>query len=147
MASIWEELKRRNVVKVAVAYAIVAWLLIEISATLLPAFEAPDWILRVIILLIGIGFVLALFLSWAFELTPQGVVRTDDVPAAESVTKVTGQKLNYVIIAALVLALGFVVVDNYVLDDSEQEATVQETVVKQGKRICNVLPQRNLDLR
>jgi len=127
MASVWEELKRRNVVKVAIAYAIVAWLLIEISATLLPAFEAPDWILRVIILLIGIGFVLALFLSWAFELTPQGVVRTDDVPAAESVTKVTGQKLNYLIIAALVLALGFVVVDNYVFDGSEQEATVQET--------------------
>jgi len=126
MASVWEELKRRNVVKVAVAYAIVAWLLIEISATVLPAFEAPDWILRVIILLIGIGFVLALFLSWAFELTPQGVVRTDEVPASESVTQVTGQKLNYLIIAALVLALGFVVVDNYVLDGLVQEVTVEE---------------------
>ena len=133
MASMWEELKRRNVVKVAIAYAIVGWLLIEVSSVLLPAFEAPDWILRVVILLIGIGFVLALILSWAFELTPQGVVRTEDVPESDSVTKVTGQKLNTVIIAALVLALGFVVVDNYVLDDVAQEATLQESAALEPK--------------
>ena len=56
MASVWQELKRRNVVKVAVAYAIVGWLLIEASSVLLPAFDAPDWILRVVILLVGIGW-------------------------------------------------------------------------------------------
>ena len=63
--SFFGELRRRNVVKVAVAYAIVGWLLIEVSSVLLPAFEAPDWVLRVIVLLIVIGFVLALVLSWA----------------------------------------------------------------------------------
>ena len=144
MASVWEELKRRNVVKVAVAYAIVGWLLIEVSSVLLPAFDAPDWILRVVILLIGVGFVLALILSWAFELTPQGVVRADEVPASESTTKVTGQKLNYVIIAALVLALGLVVVDNYVLDDQAQEAAVQElaapVLVRPAEEAPGVLP-------
>jgi len=129
MGSVWEELQRRNVVKVGVAYAIVGWLLIEVSSVLLPAFEAPEWILRVVILLIAIGFVLALILSWAFELTPQGVARTEDVPESESITKTTGQKLNTVIIAALLLALGFVVVDNYVLDDAEPDAAVQETAV------------------
>jgi adenylate cyclase len=139
MASIWIELKRRNVVKVAIAYAIVGWLLIEISSVLLPAFEAPDWILRVIILLVGIGFVLALILSWAFELTSQGVVRTEDVPESESVTKVTGQKLNTVIIAALVLVLGLVVVDSYVLDEPEQEIVARD-VVPPAEETAGVLP-------
>lgn len=139
MASVWEELQRRNVVKVAVAYAIVGWLLIEVSSVLLPAFEAPEWILRVVILLVGIGFVLALVLSWAFELTPQGVVRSEDVPEAESVTKETGQKLNYLIIAGLVLALGFVVVDNYIVEDAEPEAVASD-VAAPVEQANDVLP-------
>jgi TolB-like protein/Tfp pilus assembly protein PilF len=106
---------------------------------LLPAFEAPDWILRVIILLVGIGFVLALILSWAFELTPQGVVRTEDVPVSESVTIATGQKLNTLIIGALVLVLGFVVVDNYVLDGPEQEVVASD-VAPPAEETTEVLP-------
>ena len=144
MASMWGELKRRNVVKVAVAYAIVGWLLIEVSSVLLPAFEAPEWVLRVVILLVGLGFVLALILSWAYELTAQGVVRTDDVPASESATQVTGQKLNYLIIGALVLVLGFVVADNYVFDGAEQDAAVLEgatpETVAPVERPTGVLP-------
>jgi len=128
MASVWEELKRRNVVKVAVAYAIVGWLLIEVSSVLLPAFEAPDWVLRVIVLFIGIGFVLSLVLSWAYELTPEGMKKTKAVSLADSVTQATGRRIDFAIIGALVLALGFVAVDNYVLVDSAPEAVVQETV-------------------
>ncbi len=79
MTSIWSELRRRNVIKVATTYAVVAWILIEISSLLLPTFEAPQWVLKVFILLIGLGFVLALFLSWAYDLTPQGVMRADGV--------------------------------------------------------------------
>lgn len=79
MTSIWSELRRRNVIKVAATYAVVAWFLIEISSLLLPTFEAPQWVLKVFILLIGLGFVLALFLSWAYDLTPQGVMRADGV--------------------------------------------------------------------
>jgi TolB-like protein/Tfp pilus assembly protein PilF len=139
MATFLDELKRRNVVKVAVAYAVVAWLLIEVSSVLLPAFEAPEWVLRVVIFLIAIGFVLALVLSWAFELTPQGVLRTEDVPESESVTQVTGQKLNYLIIAALVLALAFVVVDNYVLDDAEPEAVATDAAPA-AEEASDVLP-------
>ena len=118
MASVWGELKRRNVVKVAVAYAIVGWLLIEVSSVLLPAFEAPDWVLRVIVLLIVIGFVLALILSWAYEITPEGMKRSHEVPTPESITHVTGRKLDFAIIGALALALGFVVY-NYVLEDGD----------------------------
>jgi len=113
MASVWGELKRRNVVKVAVAYAIVGWLLIEIAATVLPLFEAPDWIAQVFAFFVILGFPLALILSWAYELTPEGMERTKSVPASESITHVTGQKLNYVIIGVLVLAVGFMFVDNY----------------------------------
>ncbi len=127
MASVWGELKRRNVVKVAVAYAIVGWLLVEVSSVLLPAFEAPDWVLRVIVLLIVIGFVLALVLSWAYEITPEGMKKSHEVEATESITHVTGRKLDFAIIGALVLALGFVVY-NSVLVDSDQEAVVQEAM-------------------
>ena len=113
MASVWGELKRRNVVKVAVAYAIVGWLLIEVSTTVLPVFEAPAWIVQVFTFFVILGFPLALILSWAYELTPDGMERTKSVSASESITSVTGQKLNYVIIGVLVLAVGFMFVDNY----------------------------------
>jgi hypothetical protein len=111
-------LRRRNVVKVAVAYAIVGWLLIEVSTTVLPLFEAPDWIAQVFAFFVILGFPLALILSWAYEMTPQGVVRADAVPVSESITKVTGQKLDFVIIGLMAVGIAFLVVDNYVLDTS-----------------------------
>lgn len=117
MASVWGELKRRNVIKVAVAYAIVGWLLVEVSSVLLPAFEAPDWVLRVVILLIGIGFALTVVVSWFYDLTSQGLERTGSPTSSASATDVAGRKLDFAIIGALVLVLGFVVVDNYVLED------------------------------
>ncbi len=124
MTSFFGELRRRNVVKVAVAYAIVGWILVEVSATVLPIFEAPDWITQVFTFFVILGFPLALILSWAYELTPQGVVRADEVPLSESITHVTGQKLNYFVTGLVVLALGFVIVDQYVLE--EREVVVEE---------------------
>ena len=79
MASVWGELKRRNVVKVAVAYAIVGWLSVEIAATVLPIFVAPDWILQVFTFFVILGFPLALILSWAYELTPEGASATVNI--------------------------------------------------------------------
>ncbi len=127
MASVWGELKRRNVVKVAVAYAIVGWLLIEVSTTVLPLFEAPDWIAQVFTFFVILGFPLALVLSWAYELTPDGMKRSHEVEASESITKVTGRKFDFAIIGALVLALGFVVY-NYVLVDSDEQETITPTI-------------------
>jgi len=115
--SFFGELKRRNVVKVAVAYAIVGWLLIEVSTTVLPLFEAPDWIAQVFAFFVILGFPLALILSWAYELTPEGLKLERDVTAGESITPVTGRKIDFAIIGALVLALGFVVFDNYVFEN------------------------------
>ena len=137
MASVWGELKRRNVVKVAVAYAIVGWLLIEVASVLLPTFQAPEWVMRVFSFFILMGFPIALILSWAYELTPEGIKTTKSVEPADSITKVTGRKLDFAIIGALVLALGFVVY-NYVLDEPPSSGVVGEI-----RRSIAVLPFDN----
>ena len=77
--SFFGELRRRNVVKVALAYAIVGWLLIEVASVLLPTFQAPEWVMRVFSFFIIAGFPVALILSWAYELTPEGVKKTADL--------------------------------------------------------------------
>src|ERR687888_1383205 len=77
----FSELKRRNVYKVAVAYAVVGWLLAQIATQIFPIFEIPNWALRLIVLAIVIGFPIALVIAWAFELTPEGLKRTEDVDA------------------------------------------------------------------
>ncbi len=105
MTSFFGELKRRNVVKVAVAYAIVGWLLIEVASTVLPTFQAPLWVLQSITLVIILGFPLALVLSWVFDLTPQGVARTESDAQSGGTTNVAGQKLNYVLVGLLAGAL------------------------------------------
>jgi TolB-like protein/tetratricopeptide (TPR) repeat protein len=127
--SLWGELKRRNVVKVAVAYAIVAWLLVQIADTLLPVFQAPDWVLPVFVLLLAMGFAVALVLSWAYELTPDGIERTNRVPLAASGTHATGRKLSYIVSGLLTLAVMFLVVENYVLPDRPEVAATKSIVV------------------
>jgi adenylate cyclase len=77
--SFFAELKRRNVYKVAVAYAVVSWLLIQAASIFFPAFDAPPWVMRVFIIVIIFGFPVALIFSWAFEITPEGIKRTEDV--------------------------------------------------------------------
>ena len=116
MASFFGELRRRSVVKVAAAYAIVGWLLIEVSSTVLPTFEAPQWVLQTITFVILLGFPLALVFSWVFDLTPQGLERTESAPVSQGVTNVAGRTLDFAIIGALVFAVGFMFVDNYVLE-------------------------------
>ncbi|PYJ72710.1 MAG: hypothetical protein DME75_03865 [Verrucomicrobia bacterium] len=71
------ELKRRNVYKVAIAYAVVAWVLIQIATQVFPFFEIPNWAVRLVVLLLIIGFPIALIIAWAFELTPEGLKRTE----------------------------------------------------------------------
>src|ERR1700716_1261091 len=77
----FSELKRRNVYKVAVAYAVVGWLVIQVSSTVLPTFHAPEWVVQTLVVLVAIGFPIALVIAWAFELTPEGLKRTEDVDA------------------------------------------------------------------
>src|SRR5206468_4464992 len=79
------ELKRRNVYKVGVAYAVVAWLLMQVASQVFPFFEIPNWIVRLVVLLLVIGFPIALILAWAFELTPEGIKRAEDVDLSKSI--------------------------------------------------------------
>src|SRR6478672_2601749 len=97
------ELKRRNVYKVAVAYAVVAWLTIQAASIFLPAFNAPQWAMQVVILILVVGFPIALVFSWAFEITPEGIKRESEIGPNESITRRTGRK-----IVALTIALGVV---------------------------------------
>ena len=100
------ELKRRNVYKVAIAYGVVAWLLMQIASQIFPFFEIPSWAVRLVVLLLIIGFPVAVILAWAFELTPEGIKREEDVNLGSSVMRKTGRKLDFFIIAVLVLVIG-----------------------------------------
>jgi TolB-like protein len=103
------ELKRRNVYKVAVAYAVIAWLLIQAASIFLPAFDAPQWAMRLIILVLVAGFPIALIFSWAFEITPEGIVRESEVQTDESIAHHTGRKIVALTIVVAVIAAGLFV--------------------------------------
>ena len=130
----FDELKRRNVYKVAVAYAVVAWLLIQIATQTFPFFQIPDWATRLVILLLIFGFPVALIITWAFELTPEGLKRTEEVPAQQSITRATGRKIDVVIIAVLAAAVALLVFDRF---RSRSES-------RSGDKSIAVLPFQNL---
>src|SRR5437763_757691 len=100
------ELKRRNVYKVAVAYAVVAWLTIQAASILLPTFEAPAWVMKVIVMLVALGFAAALIFSWAFEITPEGIKRESEIEPNNSISAHTGRKIVAITIALAVIAAG-----------------------------------------
>jgi len=102
----FSELKRRNVYKVAVAYAVVGWLVIQVSSTVLPTFHAPEWVVQTLVVLVLLGFPIALVLAWAFELTPEGIKRTEDVDHSQPTTHRTGRTLDFLIIAVLLVIIG-----------------------------------------
>jgi len=109
MSSLFNELMRRNVVRVGVAYTIVAWLLIQLAGALEPALLLPDWVDRVVTVFLLIGFPIILIFAWAFELTPDGIKRTRDVSPEESITPKTGKRLEHTTIVLLALLVLFLV--------------------------------------
>ena len=140
MTSVWGELKRRNVVRVAIAYAIAAWLLIEITATTFPILKLPDWSVTLVTVLVLIGFPLALILAWAFELTPEGIKKEKDVDRSESITHITSRKLDILIIGVLTIALAIFALDKFVWTGAK--APIKTTNPEQ--RSIAVLPFVNL---
>ncbi|MEM9397727.1 MAG: adenylyl cyclase, partial [Pseudomonadota bacterium] len=97
----FSELKRRNVFRVAGVYAVVGWLLVQVSASIEEAIGLPAWFDGLVVALLAIGFPIALIFAWAFELTADGIKRTVDVPTGESITGNTGNKLDLVLVLAL----------------------------------------------
>ena len=104
------ELQRRNVYRVAVTYTIVSWVLIQIATQVFPFFEIPVWAVRLVVLLLVLGFPVALILAWAFELTPEGIKRTEEVPLHESIRRHTGRKLLALAAVAAAIAVGLYLV-------------------------------------
>jgi len=107
--SLFEELKRRNVIRVGIAYVVACWLILQVADVVLDNTQAPDWVMHLLMTLMALGFPLAMLFAWAFELTPEGIKRERDVNRSESITKQTGRKLDRAIIAVLVVALGYFV--------------------------------------
>jgi TolB-like protein/Tfp pilus assembly protein PilF len=139
--SLIAELKRRNVFRVGVAYAIVAWLLIEVASVVLPTFEAPEWVMKVFTFLLILGFPVALIFAWAFEMTPDGIKREKGLDSAQSTARHGGRKLDFIIIGALVLALGYVLWGRQPPQREPEDLNVAEAVA--AKSIA-VLPFVNM---
>ncbi len=145
MAGLFEELKRRNVVRVGIAYLVAAWLVLQIIDLVLENLPAPPWVMQVILLLTALGFPFALAFAWAFELTAEGLKRERDVDRSTSITPQTGRRLDRLIIVVLVIAVGLLLTDKFLLRDTGQaELTVQapdESPVPQpSRRSIAVLP-------
>ena len=135
------ELKRRNVFKVAIAYAIAAWLLIEITSTTFPILKLPDWTVTLVTVLVLIAFPLTLIFAWAFELTPEGLKKEKDVDRSQSITHITGRKLDFAIIGARAIAIIFLLTDKFILSESVETSDGEITAT--GQSIA-VLPFVNI---
>ena len=139
MRKFFRELRRRNVYRAGAAYAVAGWLVVQIATQVLPLFDVSPLAMRIIVLVIIAGFPLVLVLSWVYEVTPQGIVKTEEVAPTESITRRTGQRLNTVIIGTLVVAVLFLLMQRYLFP----QRSVQTTAPVSDKSIA-VLPFDNL---
>jgi TolB-like protein/cytochrome c-type biogenesis protein CcmH/NrfG len=136
------ELKRRNVVRMAGLYLVGAWLLTQVASTVLPMFGAPDWLPRSIVILLAIGFIPALIFSWVFEMTPQGLKRDEDVLPEQSIAAQTARRMDRLIIAVLVVALGYFALDKWVLAPARTEAKPHPALVP--NEAAPVIPAKSI---
>jgi TolB-like protein/Flp pilus assembly protein TadD len=137
----FSELKRRNVYKVAVAYAVVSWLLIQAASILLPAFDAPPWVMKIFIIVIIFGFPVALIFSWAFEITPEGIKLESEIDPNKSIKRRTGRKIVAVTIALGVVAAGLLV---YQVIRSKSDTSNSSITATIANKSIAVLPFDNL---
>jgi TolB-like protein len=136
--SFYTELKRRNVFKVAVVYSAVAWLLLQVSDTLGPALHLPEWFVSAVAFLLILGFPVSVIFAWAFDLTPEGLKMEAKADPAAPEAGQTGRKLNRIVVAVLVLALSYFVIDKVVFDSSRDTAgtsTVDQVAQQQSAEI------------
>ena len=146
---LFEELKRRNVFRVGIAYTVATWLLIQVTDTVFPRIGLPDSAVTLVIALLVIGFIPALIFAWAFEMTPDGIKREKNVDRTQSITPTTGRKLDRMIIGILTVAVAYLLIDKLVLQDPAPVETTQiavteaEVVVEAGPSIA-VLPFVNM---
>lgn len=140
--SFLQELKRRNVIRVGMAYVVAGWILVEAGDILVPTFGAPDWVMRALVLSVVGGLPIALLVAWMFELTPEGVKLEDGVDSTEEVRfkARADRKLDLIIMAALALAVGYFVLEKIWLSDTVQGSHLRSIVVLP---FADMSPQRN----
>ena len=150
--SLYHELKRRNVLRVAIAYLAGSWLLVEVAETIFPLFGFDDTPARILVIVLAIGFPLFLLFSWVFEITPEGLKKEKDIDRTASVTHKTGKQLDRIIIVLLALALAYFAFDKFVLDPvrddrivvaARQEGRTEAMEQSWGDRSIAVLPFAN----
>jgi len=129
--SLFSELKRCNVLRVGAAYIVVAWLIIQVAETLFPLFGFGDGPARIVVIVLAIGFIPVLIISWVFELTPDGLKRDGDVDPEFSAAPHTGKKLDRTIMVVLVLALAYFGFDKFVLDP-QRDIDIAESATRAG---------------
>jgi len=115
--SFFDELKRRNVIRVAIAYGVASWFILQLADVVLENIEAPGWVMQAIMLVMAIGFPLVIIFAWAFEMTPEGIKKEKDVDRSQSITSQTGRKLDRAIIGILVVVVAYLLVDKIILQD------------------------------
>ena len=135
-----DELKRRNVFRVGVAYVIVAWLLLQVADVILDNIEAPAWVFQTVLLLLIIGFPVAIIFAWAFELSPDGIRREKVTPNTESGIRLSGRRIDFMIIGLLGLAVIYFVADNYLINDESPDVVPAS---ERTDRSIAVIPFRN----
>src|SRR5437867_6069270 len=130
------ELKRRNVYKVAITYAVVAWLLIQAASILLPTFEAPTWVMKAFVVLLALGFVMSVMISWAFEATPEGLKRTADIPDHPALPTWTRRKYATFIVVVAAVAAGLFAYQFF--------RTRSTPVPQQSEAATGLIPQKSI---
>jgi TolB-like protein/Tfp pilus assembly protein PilF len=124
---LFKELQRRNVFRVAIGYVVSCWLLVQVADLVLENIGAPDWVMQTIMLILALGFPVVLFFSWAYEVTPEGIKLESEIDRSQSITHVTGRKLDRAIVAVLVIALAYFAYDKFVLSAEREAALVEAT--------------------
>jgi TolB-like protein/Tfp pilus assembly protein PilF len=130
--SFFQELKRRNVFRVAAAYTFTAWLLIQVAETIFPLFGYGDNPARIVVIALSVLFIPAVILAWVFELTPEGIKRDHEVDRSRSIAPQTGKKLDRIIMVALAFAVGYFAVDKFVLSEY-RDRSIAEVARQEGR--------------
>ncbi len=130
--SFFAELKNRNVLRVAAAYIVVAWLVIQVVETIFPVYGLSDAAIRLVIMLLAIGLIPVVVFAWAFELTPEGFKKEKDIDRSQPTKARTAKTLDRVIMVVLALALAYFAFDKFVLSES-REASIAETARQEGR--------------
>lgn len=121
-----EELKRRNVFRVGIAYGVTSWVVLQFADLVLDNITAPAWVMHVLMLVVGLGFVASLVIAWAYEMTPEGIKREADVDRDQSITHHTAKKLHFVTLGAIILLIVLLLADRFMPADDKEAASVQK---------------------